>query len=302
MFTIENSLPEVFSVANAISLGVNGSLLSDLDLARLEHPGEDDVALVTRLAEETVRELGLVAPVDPGLIASYRGISRIEEVDQPWAGCLTHDDGETVARVRAADNRRRKRFTALHEVQHTYLPGFTVTQYRCDPSPSATERGLPPLEKLADLGASELLFPRNEFQADLAGNRMGFDLVEDLAEYYDASLGATALRAVSLAARDTLLICLEPGTKPTQPDAEPLLRIRWSSRNGDWPFIPRFKSIPDHSPIHRALQGELVDESTDLIGLTGRPISNVDISCRLYPYVDHHGETHHRILCLATPN
>ena len=281
---------------------MNASLLSDLDLARLKHPGEDDVALVCRLAVETVRELGLVAPVDPGLIASYRGISRIEEVAQPWAGCLTHDGGETVARVRATDNSRRKRFTVLHEVKHTYLPGFAVTQYRCDPSPSTTEKALPPLEKLADLGASELLFPRNEFQADLAGNRMGFDLVEELAEHYDASLGATALRAVSLASTDTLLICVEPGTKPTQSDAEPLPRVRWSSTNGDWPFIPRFKSIPDHSPIHRALQGELVDETNDLIGLTGSPIDNVDISCRLYPYVDHHGEIHHRVLCLATRN
>lgn len=279
---------------------MNASLLSDLDLARLKHSGDDDVALVRRLAEQTVRELGLVAPVDPGLIASYRGISRIEEVDQPWAGCLTHEGGETVARVRAADNRRRKRFTALHEVKHTYLPGFAVTQYRCDPSPSTTQKGLATLEKLADLGASELLFPRNEFQVDLSGNRLGLDLVEELAEHYDASLGATALRAVSLASTDTLLICVEPGTKPTQPDAAPLPRIRWSSTNGDWPFIPRFKSIPDHSPIHRALQGELVDESNDLIGVTGSPIENVDISCRLYPYVDHHGEIHHRVLCLAT--
>ena len=236
------------------------------------------------------------------MIASYRGIARIEEVDQAWAGCLTHDRGVTVARVRAADNSRRKRFTALHEVEHTYLPGFAVTQYRCDPSPSATQKALPPLEKLADLGASELLFPRIEFQADLADNRMSFDLVEELADHYDASLGATALRAVSLASTDALLICVEPGTKPTQPGAEPLPRIRWGSANGDWPFIPRFKSIPDRSPIHRALQGELVDETNALIGLTGSPIDNVDISCRLYPYVDHHGETHDRVLCLATRN
>lgn len=292
----------MFSTANDVPLGVNSSLLSDLDLARLRHPAEDDVALVRRLAEQTVRELGLVAPVDPGLIASYRGISRIAEVDQPWAGCLTHENGETVARIRAGDSNRRKRFTALHEVKHTYLPGFTVTQYRCDPSPSTTKNGLPHLEKLADLGASELLFPLKEFQRDVAGNRVDFDLIEDLAEHYDASLGATALRAVSLAPVDALLICAEPSTKPSQPEAEPVLRIRWSSTKGEWPFIPRFKSVPDRSPIHRTFRGELVDGFTDLVGLTGTPIENVDISCRLYPYVDHHGETHYRVLCLATRN
>ena len=279
---------------------MNGTLLSDLELERLVRPHEDDASLVCRLAAQTVNELGLVAPVDPGLIASYRGISRVEEVDQPWAGCLTHDGGETVARVRAGDNRRRKRFTTLHEVQHTYLPGFAVTQYRCDPSPNSAHKIEEPLERLADLGASELLFPHAEFEGDLSGNRLDFALVEDLADHYDASLGATAFRAVSLAPADAMLICVESGTKPSQPDAEPVLRIRWSKTKGDWPYIPRFKSVPDGSPMDRALRGELVDETTELLGITSSPIDDVDISCRLYPYTDQDGEMHHRVLCLAT--
>ncbi|WP_148046177.1 hypothetical protein [Nocardioides marmoriginsengisoli] len=139
-----------------------------------------------------------------------------------------------------------------------------------------------------------------QFLSDLAGNRIGFDLVEELAEHYDASIGATALRAASLAPTDSLLICIEPGTKPSEPDADPVPRIRWSSTNGDWPYIPRFKSIPEHSPIQRAFLGELVDETNDLIGFTGPSIDDVDISCRLYPYFDNHGELHHRVLCLAT--
>jgi hypothetical protein len=57
---------------------VNGSLLSDLEVARLERPTESDVDHVRRLARETVRELELVAPVDPALVASFRGITRIE--------------------------------------------------------------------------------------------------------------------------------------------------------------------------------------------------------------------------------
>lgn len=279
---------------------MNGTLLSDLELARLAAPYETDETLVRRIARETVAELGLVAPVDPRLVASFRGISRVEEVDQPWAGCLMHDAGETVARIRASDSRRRKRFTTLHEVQHTYLPGFSVTQYRCDPSPTTTSRSLPPLETLADLGASELLFPREEFQSDLDGNRLDFDLVEELAAHYDASLSATALRTVGVSPRPALLICAEVGTKPSDPSGEPLLRIRWSSSNGIWPFLPRFKSVPEDSPMHRALLGELVDETSDLSGLTSVSIEGVDLSCRLYPYVDHVGEVQKRVLCLAT--
>jgi hypothetical protein len=279
---------------------VNGTLLSDLELERLARPREDDASLVRRLAAQTVSELGLVAPVNPGLIASYRGICRIEEVEQPWAGCLMHEGGDTVARVRAGDNRRRKRFTTLHEVEHTYLPGFAVTQYRCDPSPNSIQNEERSLENLADIGASELLFPRTEFEGDLSGNRLDFDLVEDLSDHYDASLGSTAFRTVSLAPADAILICVEPGTKPSEPDGKPLPRIRWSKTKGDWPFIPRFKSVPEGSPIHRALCGELVDEITGLHGITSSPIDDVDISCRLYPYTDQVGDIHHRVLCLAT--
>jgi hypothetical protein len=279
---------------------VNGSLLSDLEVARLERPTESDVDHVRRLARETVRELELVAPVDPALVASFRGITRIEEVDQPWAGCLTHEGNETVARIRARDNTRRKRFTTFHEVEHTYLPGFAVTQYRCDPAPANNRSEKASLERLADIGASELLFPLAQFTADLAGNRLDFDLVEDLAEVYEGSLGAAAIRAVTTSPRESLLICVEPAVKPTEPDAEAVPRILWSAGNGAWPFVPRHKSIPANSPIHRAMQGELVDEICDLAGITDPPIDHVDISCRLYPYVDHNGVDRARVLCLAT--
>jgi hypothetical protein len=278
---------------------VNDTLLSDLEIARLERPHRGDAVLVREMAEHTVQELGLAAPVDPGLVASYRGISRIEEADQPWAGCLTHDGDEAVVRVRAADSRPRKRFTAFHEVEHTYLPGFLVTQYRCDPSPSRSQdRGS--IEQLADLGASELLFPRNQFQSDLVGNRLSFELVEALSERYDGSLMATALRTVGLSHSDALLICVEPGVKPTQPNADPLPRIQWSAKNGDWPFILRHKSIPPAGPIQRALLGEPIDEIDDLAGMTASPLPKVAISCRHYPFVDQNGEIRDRVLCLAT--
>lgn len=280
---------------------MNGSLLSDLEVARLEHAGESDTQLVRRLARETVAELELTAPVDPAFVASFRGIARIEEVAQPWAGCLTHDGNETVARVRASDGRRRKRFTAFHEIKHTYLPGYAVTQYRCDPSPHERKvLGDRLLERLADIGASELLLPHREFSLDLSNNRLDFDLVEDLAEHYDASLVATAIRAISLTDLDAALICAEVMTKPTEPDAEPVLRIAWSSTRGQWPHIPRHKSIPQDHPIHRALFGELVDETTHLNGITRSTIDHVDISCRPYPYLDHHGQQHIRVLCIAT--
>jgi hypothetical protein len=281
---------------------VNTVLWSDFDTARLEHPDLDDAALVRLLADQTVRELELTPPVDPNLVASYRGIARIEEVDQPWAGCLTHDNNETVARVRASDGRHRRRFTALHEVKHTYLPGYTLTQYRCNPAPRS--RASKPMkdrfEALADIGASELLFPRDHFLADLAGNPLTLDLVEEFSARYDASLEATGITAVDLAPTDAALICLEPATKPSQPDAEPVLRVRWTWTAGDWPHIPKHKSAPDGGQLHRALLGEVVNETGTLVGLTREPLDRLRISSRLYPYTTPGGATHRRVLALLT--
>ncbi len=289
-------------MANAVPSTVNPSLWSELEIARLEHPELDDEAHIRRLAELTVHELSLTPPVDPNLIASYRGIARIEAVDQPWAGCLTHDNNETVARVRASDSRPRRRFSALHEVEHTYLPGYTVIQYRCDPAPLTHGRLTQQtrLETLADIGASELLFPRHHFTTDLASQIPTLDLVEVLADRYDASLAATAIKTVELAATDTALICLEPATKPSQPDSDPLLRVRWSWTSGDWPHIPKHKSAPDGGHLHRALEGEIVNETGTVTGLTKQPIHDVHISSRLYPYTTHGAATHLRVLALLT--
>lgn len=284
---------------------MNTALWSDFETARLEHPDVDDATLIRLLAADTIRELQLTPPVDPRMIASYRGIARIDEVDQPWAGCLTHDNGETVARVRASDPRTRRRFSALHEVKHTYLPGYALTQYRCDPGAPPGSVGAAPapkdrLEQLADIGASELLFPRDHFTADLDGNPLTLDLVTELADRYDASLEATGIKTVDLAGSDAALICLELATKPSQPDAEPVMRVKWSWAVGRWPYFPRHKSAPDGGHIHRALLGEIVDETGTLDGLTSDPIRDVRISSRLLPYTTHNGSEHQRVLALLT--
>jgi hypothetical protein len=292
-----------FTIANLVPSSVNIALLSDLDLARARWPELADEDRVRHLADETHHELGLEPPIDPKIVASYRGISRIEEVQLPWAGHLTYEAGEVVARVRSTDGYRRKRFTAFHEIEHTYLPGFGVSaQFRCDPEPCPGGRGKqsPTIEPLADLGASELLMPRRHFASDLAGNDLTIDLVERLSDRYEASLEATGLRAVRLADRDAMLICLQPGVKPSEPSAEPVLRVRWSASAGQWPFVPRCKSAPPNSPFDRAMEGEIVDEITTIEGLTRSALSNVRVSTRLVPYSGRDDTIRLRVLALLS--
>ena len=111
-----------------------------------------------------------------------------------------------------ATARGRRRFSGFHEVGHTFQPGYRqMTLFRCDPSPTRTSASQP--ERLADAAAAELLLPRRFFLRDLIEADSGWDGIEQLASHYDASLTATAFRAVHLAPRPTLLVVLEPGVR-----------------------------------------------------------------------------------------
>lgn len=298
--------PLPFTLGNALPLTPNMSppLLSDLELARLESPGTPDAQLVVQLAQRTINELGMEPPISHEVAASLRGVIKVEEAPIPWAGCLVTGHGGFMITLRSSDCWPRKRFTAFHEIKHTFLPGFgTAVQYRCDPATpvEATQARDRNLEELCDIGAAELLLPRTAFSDDLVGNAATLDLVEKLAARYDASLEATARRLVSLRQEPTMLISLEPGRKPSAPAAEPVLRVKWVRASARWPYVPRYKSVPASSIFGRTLQGEPAEEIASLGILASETDSPVHVSARLYPYADDRGEQHMRVLALITP-
>jgi IrrE N-terminal-like domain len=273
--------------------------VSLLEKARWERPGVPDEHLVIGISCHLVDELAVEPPVDPRLLASYQGIVRLETADIPVAGCLVAVGDHFVIRVRATDTRRRQRFTAFHEVGHTFMPGYRlVTQHRCNPSQAAASRE--PIELLCDVAASEMLLPRSHFGCDLDGASFGLAAVEDLCDRYDASLEATAHRFVSLWPEDVLLVVFEHGTKPRdRPDAPHRLRVVSARGKGRWPFIPPYKSLPDDHPISAVLAGDPMDGTGMLAGLSQQLSEPVDLSARLYPYYDHDGSYRMRVLTLA---
>lgn len=307
VFSTENTTPWWFLAENGVHLEANMSslLLSDLELARLESPpGTPDTQLVVQLAQRMLDELAMAPPISHDVAASLRDVIRIEEAAMPWAGYLARAPDGLVITLRSSDGWRRKRFTVFHEIEHTFLPGFGVqVHYRCDPTAplNTTPARNPTIEALCDIGAAELLFPRAPFCDDLAGNAITFDLVEQIADRYDASLEATARRVVSLHSQGALLIVLEPACRPTAPRELPLLRVRSIQASGGWPYVPRHKSVPDDGVFGRALQGEVVDEIASLGNLTNPQIAQAYVSARRYPYLNDQGEQHMRVLALITP-
>jgi hypothetical protein len=255
--------------------------LSLFELAQLDAPRASDDAIVRQLSEALLDEAGLAPPIDVRVLASLRGIAEIEIADQPWAGLLRSEAGRLVVRLRGEDGHLRQRFTVLHEAVHTYLPGFAeAPQHRCDPNGKRDRK-----EELCDLGASELLLPRRHFEPDLANLGFDMDAVAELADRYQASLEATAIRAVDLTAGSALFLVLRVGHKPADarnPDAEPRLRHVYGHGRGPWPFVPRYKSVSVESPFGRALDGELIEGRFSLNELVAGPDVPVRLSARAF--------------------
>jgi hypothetical protein len=295
----------LFSFANRLSSIENGGgMRSEFEEARLASPGTPAGELVVGLMRDTLADLGVTTPVDHHMVASYRGVIRIEELDIPWSGQIVPGADGLVIGLRAGQSWGRQRFSAFHEVSHTFMPGFHLQpQYRCDPeiAPPAGVWCDPAVEALCDQGAAELLFPRDAFRADLDGNRIDLSLVEALADHYEASLAATAARVCALASVPTLFLTLEPAVKPSEPNGEPKLRVQSCIPGGArWRFVPRHKSAAEGGVFHRALEGEVVDEVVELDELTTPGLGRVRVSARLFPYTDDHGVRHMRVLALVS--
>jgi hypothetical protein len=255
-------------------------------------PALTDEGVVCHLCEDLLDETAVAPPVNAELLASMRGITRVEQRLQPWSGVLAPTDDGLVVGVRALDGVARQRFTILHETGHTLLPGFADTrQYRCSGLKTREEQ-------LCDIAASELLLPRRFFLRDLLHAAPGLEGIETLAESYEASIEATALRAVDIQRDVAMLLVFKVAHKPSEKgheeECEPKLRMSWSHGRGDWPYMRQHKSVSDGSPIQRAHEGELVDEVGTLGELTGGEPGPVRISARRYG-------SDGRVLALLTP-
>lgn len=262
-------------MGNMGSRSASPGQLSLLEHLRAVSPASTDEERIRQLSERLLDEADVRPPVSVEILASLRGVVDIEVVDQPWAGMLSAVDGRLLVRIKDTDSYPRQRFSVLHEAIHTFCPGFLQTQFRCNPNRSGNR-----VETLCDIGASELLLPRRHFGPDLLAGRFDFDHVADLADRYEASLEATAIRAVDLWPGAASLLVFRRQTKPSEagePDAEPRLRLAWSHVSGAWPYLPRHKSVSDSSPFGRALIGDVVDEASTLLALT----SNGDAPCQV---------------------
>lgn len=232
------------------------------------------------ICEQLLDEGGVQEPPVPmKMLASLRGISSIEAVDQPFAGMLQPAASGFEVRLRSSDSRTRQRFTIGHETGHTLLPGFfEAPQFRCNGARNW-------LERMCDTAAVELLLPKRLFPPRFGSSGLGFEAIQELAGQFEASVEATARRAVSLNTRPTMLIVLSRRQKPSEisrgEDAVPKLRVDYCIPQGTWPFVLPHKSAADDG-LGRVLKGEEIEGIWNVDELFAEPVGQIRVSARQF--------------------
>jgi hypothetical protein len=277
--------------------------------ALLSHFGGDDPQdLIAALCSDLLQESGASVPVNLEMLASFRNARVIP---------TPHEQSETIAwtgsswtiHVKMDDTRGRQRFSCAHAIVHTFFMEAERFYKFSDSGESGSDWSAQE-EQLCDLGAAELLLPRQQFMRQCPLQPTMDDALT-LAESFEASVEATALRIAILCEGPAAMVVLEPRLKPSEVRAverrqreptlpgmprptapTPALRVNKTMGKG-LPFIPKHKSIDLSSPFGALLESE----SIDYVGPTGLIPGQLRISARRLPVV-YGGRTVNRIVAL----
>ena len=101
----------------------------------------------------------------------------------------------------------RKRFTIAHEFGHYLLHRHQQSEFQCGEDDIETgDRNKSNIETDADLFASTLLMPLDDFRKQVDGQSVSFGLLGHCADRYGVSLTAAALRWIEIADKRAVLV------------------------------------------------------------------------------------------------
>jgi hypothetical protein len=213
-------------------------------------------------------------PIDLPMVASFQGVREIEAVVMPQAGRLVPRGDGLVIQVNADHTLGKRNFTIGHEIGHTFLPDYQARPRLIEDLATGLYEHGSEEEHLCDIAAAELLMPMALFRP-LAAAR-GFDLatVAELAQTFDASREATAIRLVETDLWPCALAIWHRSYKPAQraqvgqpmfaglewAAPEKMLRVRYavaSSRFGHY-LHPHLAAEPDGCLVRCLAEGRVV--------------------------------------------
>jgi hypothetical protein len=158
---------------------------------------------------------------------------------RPLQGCAARITGtmeKAVITVDEGSSPRRKRFSVGHELGH--WRHHRGRAFECKASDIGSAREFDPLdpERQADRFAADLLMPAYLFQPQANSlGKMTMDGAAKLADAFDVSLTAAAIRLIELGPAPAMLVCHAPNGR------------RWFKRHRDLPesFFPPDRLDPE---------------------------------------------------------
>jgi Zn-dependent peptidase ImmA (M78 family) len=197
-------------------------------------------------------ELGISEPGDILIeaIAEYCGATIIYEALQGSDARILGYGDRAIITVDSRASRARQRFSAAHELGHWMCDRGKVA-FACNES-SFGEWDRHGPEQWANRYAGDLLLPSFMFKPRAHGHPPTFATVKSLADAFETSLTATAIRLVELGSFPSMLVCNGPTGR------------RWFIRS---PILPA-KIWPLSRPGRGATAARLLEEAGAMVVAT----------------------------------
>jgi Zn-dependent peptidase ImmA (M78 family) len=155
---------------------------------------------VDELALEYSRQRFADSPIDKVLgddLEGFDGLLKANKAKTKWL----------VLYNSASPSEGRKRFTIAHEFGHYLLHRQQQDLFECGDGDIETgDNNGRDIEAEADLFASTLLMPLDDFRRQVDGQSISFDLLSHCADRYGVSLTAAALRWTEIAPKRAVLV------------------------------------------------------------------------------------------------
>ncbi len=169
----------------------------DAQLLRLRTGASDPAVAISTLAENLIDDVGFDGPpFRPDILASFQGINDIRRCPMVSAARLVPSDRGLIVEVNVDHSPSKQNFSIDHEITHTLLPtysGQSVDDVVTGQFSLSNEE-----ELLCDIGASTLLLDGRWLRPLAQDAGPSLNTLFRLAETFEASLQATALKLAEL--------------------------------------------------------------------------------------------------------
>ncbi len=178
-------------------------------------------------------DLGLSGPPDlPAVLQSLGVVLKEADMNDGFDGAALRTPKRNGILInKSVRYSSRRRFTIAHELGHLRLPWHDRKEYRCQSADIESFNPDRRYEREADEFAAEFLIPEAIIQPVFRKQQFSFNLIKAVADEYETSLTATALRGITYTP-DRFAVVLSMDR-----------RIRWGRRSESFGYSVRAGSL-----------------------------------------------------------